>query len=63
MLDLFGDTFAPRDASFGNVVEKMFDITSQADESLRLSLKKLIDRSSIGMISNDWYVPDGRSEK
>ncbi|ODS24636.1 hypothetical protein AB835_02590 [Candidatus Endobugula sertula] len=39
LLDLFSDTFAPRYASFGDMVELMFDIKSQADESLQRSLK------------------------
>jgi TnpA family transposase len=47
LLDLFGYTFAPRYASFGDVVETMFDIKGQPDESLQLSLKKPINTDII----------------
>lgn len=46
LLNLFGYTFAPRYASFGDVVEKMFHIKDQ-DDTLQLSLKKPINTDII----------------
>jgi len=39
LLDLFGYTFAPRYAQFGDVIEKMFDVADSKEGKTKLSLK------------------------
>ena len=43
LLDLFGYQFAPRYAKVGSVIEKMFNITTDKNDRLQLSLKKPIN--------------------
>lgn len=42
LLDLFGYTFAPRYARFDKVIEKMFSISENKEQGIRLNLKKPI---------------------
>jgi TnpA family transposase len=39
LLDLFGYTFAPRYAQFGDVIEKLFDVADNKEGKTKLSLK------------------------
>ncbi len=47
LLDLFGYQFAPRYAKVGTVIEKMFNVTTDKDDSIQLSLKKPINTKHI----------------
>jgi len=47
LLDLFGYQFAPRYAKVGTVIEKMFNITTDKDDRIQLSLKKPINTKRI----------------
>lgn len=47
LLDLFGYHFAPRYAKVGTVIEKMFNVTTDKDDRVQLSLKKPINTKRI----------------
>ena len=47
LLDLFGYQFAPRYAKVGTVIEKMFNVTTDKDDRIQLSLKKRINTKRI----------------
>lgn len=47
LLDLFGYQFAPRYAKVGTVIEKMFNVTTDKDDHIQLSLKKPINTKRI----------------
>ena len=47
LLDLFGYQFAPRYAKVGTVIEKMFNVTTDKDDQVQLSLKKPINTRRI----------------
>lgn len=47
LLDLFGYQFAPRYAKVGTVIEKMFNVTTDKDDRIQLSLKKPINTKRI----------------
>jgi len=47
LLDLFGYQFAPRYAKIGTVIEKMFNVTTDKDDRVQLSLKKPINTKRI----------------
>ncbi|MGB1059508.1 MAG: Tn3 family transposase, partial [Ketobacter sp.] len=47
LLDLFGYQFAPRYAKVSTVIEKMFNVTTDKDDRIQLSLKKPINTKRI----------------
>tara|TARA_B100000902_G_scaffold335823_1_gene335740 strand:+ start:364 stop:3381 length:3018 start_codon:yes stop_codon:yes gene_type:complete len=47
LLDLFGYQFAPRYAKVGTVIETMFNVTTDKDDRIQLSLKKPINTKRI----------------
>lgn len=47
LLDLFGHQFAPRYAKVGTVIETMFNVTTDKDDRIQLSLKKPINTKRI----------------
>lgn len=47
LLDIFGYQFAPRYAKVGTVIEKMFNVTTNKDDRIQLSLKKPINTKRI----------------
>lgn len=47
LLDLFGYQFAPRYAKVGTVIEQMFNVTTDKDDRIQLSLKKPINTKRI----------------
>jgi TnpA family transposase len=47
LLDLFGYQFAPRYAKVGTVIEQMFNVSTDKDDRIQLSLKKPINTKRI----------------
>lgn len=47
LLDLFGYRFAPRYAKVGTVIDKMFNVATDKDDNIQLSLKKPINTKHI----------------
>jgi TnpA family transposase len=47
LLDLFGYQFAPRYAKVGTVIDKMFDVQTDRNDRIRISLKKPINTKRI----------------
>ena len=47
LLDLFGYSFAPRYAQIGRVINEIFDVKEDKDQSIQIRLKKPINTQRI----------------